>query len=197
MLDIYSYLTLHKGNCCLFGMKNHNVKGEVSVSISKGDVLFLEHILSENPDFMHCAEFGTWAGITSMYLGMAMRIRGGKLFTFDIGDFRPKRIKIAWLDNMTFVRENVLEPDSRVLDFIKKIISTPKTLVFFDNGNKIKEVSMYAQYIIPGSGFLVHDWNNEIKISDIQKTLDENNFVMEYENAAEFLHSHLRFFRKK
>lgn len=68
-----------------------------------GDTIMLTWILdkyrSAPPDF---TEFGTFGGVTALYLGMAARLRGGSLYTFDISDDRSQEVKNAWLPNMKF-----------------------------------------------------------------------------------------------
>ena len=49
-----------------------------------GDVQLLNWILASRRDVVRVCEFGTYTGVTSLYLGMAMAIRGGKVDTYDI-----------------------------------------------------------------------------------------------------------------
>jgi hypothetical protein len=40
-------------------------------------------------------------------------------------------------------------------------------LLFFDNGNKPKEVEIYSPYLKAGDIAVVHDWKSEIYMKDI------------------------------
>jgi hypothetical protein len=68
-----------------------------------GDHMMLDWVLDKHRDASpHMVELGTFGGITALYLGMASRLRGGDLDTFDINDDRSPQVKLAWLPNMMF-----------------------------------------------------------------------------------------------
>jgi hypothetical protein len=50
-----------------------------------------------------------------------------------------------------------------------------KKLLYCDNGNKIKEINMYAQYLNPNDLLGVHDWGTEVFIEGIQETVTKEN----------------------
>lgn len=68
-------------------------------------------------------------------------------------------------DVKNFHRINILEEEER----IKNILQTaPMGLVLYcDNGDKPKEVAMYAKYLGPRDYLAVHDYQIEINRSDI------------------------------
>jgi hypothetical protein len=79
-----------------------------SVGVGYGDVLLLGLAMNVNPNLSSFVELGTYKGTTSLYLGMAARMRvgtngqaRGRLDTFDIADFRSTRVRNGWLPKMT------------------------------------------------------------------------------------------------
>ena len=78
-------------------------------SFGHGDRIFLDFILSSKPQYSSFVEFGTFKGLTSLYLGMSSKLRRNakKFRTFDIKDFRQPHIVTAWMDNMEFTIANL------------------------------------------------------------------------------------------
>jgi hypothetical protein len=76
---------------------------------------------------------------------------------------------------------------------IEKYMSIENTLAFIDNGDKAKEVNMYAPYLKQGSGFIVHDWGTEIFEHQIADTIQKYNFKREYEDIGNMLYCNCSF----
>lgn len=126
-------------------------------------------------------EFGTMAGgLTLLFHEWNRDI---PLYTYDkytiIHHFR--RTDIATMEDLEnlnangfndnvkiFIQDILSEPVPEIVDLIQ---SDKRVLLYCDNGNKIQEVHMYAKYLKSGSLLGVHDWNREIKRSDIDKPL--------------------------
>lgn len=142
--------------------------------MSEVDHAALNFILAANPESGgKIVEFGTAMGLTSLYLGMAAKLRDGELITYDYIDVdcRDDRVKTAWLDNMHFKQADILstreECPSRssiqrdgkctpcTSDVAKDVASANIFLV--DNGEKIHETSVYAKFLNVGSIIIVHD----------------------------------------
>jgi predicted O-methyltransferase YrrM len=125
---------------------------------SQADRIYFEHIWKYNPQIKNVVEFGTLLGITSLYFGMFVALRGGKLITFDFVDERLKEVKKIWLPEMEYIKMDILvSAQQKVIEYISK----PDTFVFIDNGNKAKEVLLYTEHVANGNIVAVHDWAPE------------------------------------
>ena len=119
-----------------------------SVGIGYGDLLLLGLALNVNPmSSNHFVELGTYKGTTSLYLGMAARMRLGKhgkghgrLDTFDIADLRSESVRHAWLPEMflhvidiegELLHANGFHPHPLVVDKVQQA-----SLLFIDGGLK-------------------------------------------------------------
>eukprot|EP00937_MAST-01D_sp_MAST-1D-sp2_P005290 g5290.t1 len=190
-----------------------------------GDRLFLDFVLAKHQEFQHAIEFGTYRGETSLFLGMAMRTRGGTLLTYDIGDYRRPEVKRGWLDNMRFEVQDLLGGDgaygaggtggaggadetgragaggfdaqganTRAVAALADARTAPK-LLLVDNGDKYREAKLYVHHLPAGSGFVIHDWDQEVSAHAILPLAAAAGFEQRYEElAADVLHCHLRFF---
>lgn len=165
-----------------------SVFGMFGNQLSRGDMLFIEYVLGNNQQYTNVVELGTAAGITSLYLGIAMRLRGGGFNSFDIKDYKNGYVDLVWSDmeNIVFqYEEDILQSVSKNVSLLMSMVNT---LAFIDNGDKAKEVNMYAPYLQVGSGFIVHDWNTEIFEHQIAETIRECNFKRQYEDIGDMLH---------
>lgn len=189
-MDIHNYLNLVVDNQYNVG----SVFGQYGHQLSRGDMMFMEYILANNEQkYTTVVELGTAIGLTSLYLGVSMKLRNGKLYTFDNIDHRSNGVKLLWQDNMTQHIADVLSsPNNDVIE----LMGIDNTLAFIDNGDKKKEVNMYAPFIKNKSGLLVHDWNTEVFEHEISETLIKYNFKRQYEDIGNMLHSHLAFWIK-
>ena len=201
---LQEFMSLRNVGRSLFG-----VGGDPDEQILMGaaDRLFLEFVLVKH-QWVHLVEFGTWTGLTSLYLGVSAALKGQSFITYDFKDYRREEVKDTWHPVMEFELVNLLgvepEEDNRpvsdvpedwqpVLSVVERV-SRPNTLLLVDNGNKKAETRLYCPHLQPESGFLIHDWDVEVGIEDIRETVEQNNFQMAYNDVAEMLGSHLRFF---
>lgn len=163
-------------------------------STGHGDFLFLDFLLCQRPLWRNIVELGTGSGLTTLYIGMCAACRCGRLATYD------KRFTTAWAwsslwpDCVTQKIEDVLTTKSKnvVAD-----IERPGTFLICDNGKKIQEANMYAPHLEEGSGFAVHDWGHEIRLSDIHEMLQREGFVPLFHEEAEAMQSKLRAWEKR
>jgi len=207
--DLRQYISLRNTSRSQFGIGG---MPDDRVLMGHADFIFIDFVLLRRP-WKSIVEFGTWTGLTSLYLGMAARLRQIPFTTYDYKDFRLDEIKMAWLPAMEFQEVNLLggaepakegepigkealpdkiEPDADVV----QRISRDGVLLLVDNGNKVVEANSYCPHLKAGSAFMIHDWGCEVLRSEIQEMLRDCGFVMEGEDVAEMLGSHLRYFVK-
>ena len=182
-----------------------------AMQLSWADIIFIDFVLASRQDIRSIVEVGTFGGVSSLYLGLISKMRGGQFHTFDIDDQRPPRVLKGWLENMHFYEEDVLfknpskstelelnemPKNKRLISLLKKSEKEP-LVVFFDSV-KCLETKMYLQYLAkkPGSVFFVHDWYFEVGLDCLQETLDNHNFIPLYDQFAEHLGSAARAFHQ-
>jgi len=159
------------------------------IGTGRGDLFYIDYIVAKHNNFKNFIELGTFGGVTSLYIGMIARLRKSTFYTFDISDRRIPCIKDSWLDNMFFMQEDILiSANKNVINQIEK----ENIFLFIDNGNKIKEFSLYVPYLKTNSVVFVHDWNEEIRESDIVEIIKQNNLIPFHNDMAEKLQSSCR-----
>ena len=155
-------------------------------AMGHGDYLYLDFVLFHHPHIVHAVELGTQYGLTAIYLGMAMRLRGGDLATFDITDQRTPAPKLAWLPNMDFFLEDVLTDNERV----KSLVARENVALLVDNGNKERETELYARLLGKHGVIFIHDWGTEVNPNAVEPFL--GGFTPFRHDIAETCCSHLR-----
>ncbi len=185
MSELKEYLSLDSTNRNLYGC------GYYEISTGLADRAFIDDIIFHNHHISQIVELGTFKGVTSLHLGMSARVMEKDFYTFDIEDLRPLKIKKAWLDNMHFYQEDILSLNQNLVN----IISKPNTLIFIDNGDKEKEFNMYVPFLGPNSIIIIHDWETEVFLKNIQETIDE--FLLEpyNEKLGDMLGTHCKAWR--
>ena len=153
-------------------LNNRSIFGQSDVQISHADLLAFETVLAIKP--LPIVELGTGTGVTSMYLGTAAAINNVLMMSFDITDRRLPGVKAAWLNNMSFFRQDIFEDHHRI---IADLLSRYPVLLFCDNGNKPKEFQTFVPHLLPGSIVIVHDWLHEIFHLDVEKTVETCNLT--------------------
>jgi len=191
--DICSYLSL--GGCCHY---RHLLGFDFQFSPQFGwaDLMMLDFAFTGHPNLKNIVEFGTYFGVTSLYLGLMSRIRAGHFKTFDISEKRHHLVSGAWLSNMEYIEVNLL-----TMPIDERIITTvgqDNTLFFFDNGDKTTECNRFLQYVQKGKNVLcTHDWDIEVSLPVIQESLNAFGWEPWAHKHAEMLGAHVRCFRKK
>ena len=114
-------------------------------------------------------ELGTGHGGMTLYFGLKCRDAGAKFYTYDnvtSTDFMmPIEQKINLSASYTCI--DIFSDEAKGI-IGPLITNSPKPLcIFFDNGNKPREWSIYAPLTSPGDFCVVHDWDTEFKASDI------------------------------
>eukprot|EP01101_Sappina_pedata_P006598 TRINITY_DN331_c0_g1_i1.p1 TRINITY_DN331_c0_g1~~TRINITY_DN331_c0_g1_i1.p1 ORF type:complete len:241 (-),score=85.63 TRINITY_DN331_c0_g1_i1:100-822(-) len=164
-----------------------------------GDFMMLDFMFTAHKSLKNIIELGSYKGISGLYLGAMANVRGGLFVSFDHIDRRSEAIKLAWARQpyMQQVMANLLAPapyDQNLLPYL----GWRDTLYFFDNGKKIYEINSYLPFISKNnSPFCTHDWEDEIRLSDIQAQLTAYDYIQFAFSHAEMLGSHVRCFHKR
>ena len=157
-----------------------------------GDKLFLEFVLQRYPGFKKMVEFGTWTGITSMYVGLAAAMRGGTLTTFDLADQRTEDVKRVWLDGVMRMEFADLENPDAVAGNARRALQTAD-FWFNDGGDKDLEAELYARFLPIGAGVLAHDFSYDHARPQRGHLLEDFGFTPMYEDVGIHLNSCARF----
>jgi predicted O-methyltransferase YrrM len=190
-MDVCSFLNLNCHSMIFFaGQVSH----QFATSHADRLLLDLAYTYTNSPRLGDITEFGTAGGLTSMYFGLACRLRGAVLHTYDYMDKRTGPVKRAWLnDSMVYIIDNLLIPtlsQSAIASLLR-----PNQLAFMDNGNKAWEVEHYAQYLTVGSVLATHDWRNEVD-GRIEPALTRLGFVRRFNDFALTIGSHVRVWKR-
>lgn len=182
------YLQLKSRKGSLFGCSRKAAK------ISHADLLLFELIVSKNK-VNHIIEFGTYQGITSLYLGTMAKLKGASFISFDYKDFRSARAKELWNKDMEFECVNLLakQESSLVLERVKR----KRSFTFIDNGNKELEVKKYVPLMKRGSIVQIHDWKTEVAPDFVLPILESNGFKPLYLDFCESIESSSRAFKRE
>lgn len=144
------------------------------------DLFIFERTFQEyKPDII--IELGTYLGALTHFLSLHAHV-----WTIDNMERKFKRY-----DNVDYNIGDVFS--STIRDSIEHLVRYNKQVFFFcDNGNKINEFHLYAPLLKKGDIIFVHDWNNEIKIEDIQQTIDEEKLTSYLHELSKKYNSLLR-----
>ncbi len=195
MPDWCTYISLechlaHK----MLGFRQHT---DYQMAFSIADRMLVELAFARYPNLKHITELGTSAGVSTLYLSLMARTRGGTLLSFDWQDrFRQvPEVVTGWLDNAVWTEANILIPggEPNVIAGIKRA----NNFVWFDNGNKVQEINTYLKYMTHDSIMFTHDWGDEITVDQFQHTLDQLGWVMLFQEYSEFIESGVRVFAHK
>ena len=144
------------------------------------DLFIFERTFQEfKPDLI--IELGTYLGALTHFFSLH-----GRVWTID----NMKRI-IKEYPNVKYTISDVFS-DSMVEGIKHSIQNHSQILLFCDNGNKIEEFKLYAPLLKKGDIIFVHDWNNEIKMNDIYKTILNENLTPYLHELSEKYNSLLR-----
>lgn len=129
----------------------------------------ISEILTENPQIKGIIEIGTFCGALSCYLGAECVERDYKpLYTFDDKiRYIPKLFKNLGIN---FVVDDCFSKKS--IKIIKDYVKDTPILFICDGGFKTKEFNAFAPLLPVGSVIGVHDWNIEVNMESIGKTVD-------------------------
>lgn len=122
------------------------------------------------PDIMgiiESHEVETFIELGTQYGGLSLMLSDGlpgvQVHTFDIRDQWSGKARTLGPDIIFHVEDILGDPGP-----VRELLRLPaRTLLYCDNGNKIKEVELYADHLKPGDILGVHDWGTEIGLEHI------------------------------
>jgi len=127
----------------------------------------LNKVFSANRDIKRVVELGTGLGGLTLFFGLNMLVRKGKVLTFDIEPVQSIHTQEYFERlNITFEHRSVFEEES--IEIARKFIKDERALIFCDNGRKPKEVQVYAEILKKNDLILAHDWGVEITKIDFE-----------------------------
>lgn len=138
---------------------------------SKAGLKAIRKILDENPDILRIVELGTGHGGMSLHLGSFICGRGGNVLTID-------RVRImdggydSWAKfgpkyHVNFIERDVFNP-STVIE-VSNFIQHYRAMILCDNGDKKREVELYAKILKKGDLLLAHDHPGEWYVEDLSE----------------------------
>ena len=144
----------------LFTPKNQSFCG-VKMSQTWSSLSMLENILASDKDIVRVVELGTGCGGLTLFFGLHMTARNGKVLTFDTRSRQtPLWHNLANLLNITFEQRDVFE--AATIQKAKTFIKDGRALVYCDNGDKKREFPLYTPILKKNDLIMVHDWKIEI-----------------------------------
>jgi hypothetical protein len=143
-------LSLYELGCTFLGR---------NCSQSWPDFLLWERLFAAHPELRSVVELGTGEGGFSHYLYLQCERR---------------RIEFSTFDHVHMDGQDV--PGFRCLDIFAQpdVVAgcfAPPTLLFCDDGDKPREVAVFAPLLEPGDIVVAHDWGDEIALRDIPPEL--------------------------
>lgn len=160
-----------------------------------GELYLVERLMCLNK-FDSIIELGTLYGGLTLLLGLHALRLNARVLTIDIRD-EPTGFyqKLKDILPITFLKSDIFSMEAEQL--IKEMIAnSKKTLLYCDGGNKAKEFNTFAPLIKKGDIIIAHDHPREIKLSQIQETIDRNNLTPIYWNEKISLNSRQIFYRR-
>ena len=137
-------------------------------------------------------ELGTASGGFSLYLYMSALNLNADFETYDINPPVSLPVMEVLPFKKTFFQLDIFK---NIKNIGGNINQPGQTILFCDNGKKIEEFKALAPFLKIGDIIGAHDWNTEIKDTDVQETIDKFNLhhlPVRYETEA-----HTKFFIKK
>lgn len=131
---------------------------------------------------MTVVELGTDEGGFAAFLADLVAPWAGHVTTFDRErKFDPKLLSST--PNLSFVQGDVLMLNEKVVE----LVSRPSTLLYCDNGNKKREMQLYAPDLQAGSLLGVHDYDTEVAATWCEAFMQEHDFLPERHDEMEKL----------
>ena len=108
--------------------------------------------------FKRIIDLGTWRGSHALFLYLFAINKNADFYTFDNKDYIDSPVKKALEFEKHFFKKDIFKEATMIRALIKK---TGRTILFCDDGNKIKEFKTFRSYLKIGDIIAIHDWNVE------------------------------------
>ena len=154
---------------------------------------FFEYYFEANR-FEYIVEFGSQKGCLSTYFANLAAITEAFFFetyelfpdtdwnrreTEGVGHWYERLAEISPYIN--YFHQDVFSDET--VNHVKGNVEEYKTFIFCDGGDKAKEFNTYAPLLKPGDCIAAHDWGIEIRVEQIQETLDKYNLMPDAPHA--------------
>ncbi len=153
----------------------------------------LWELLLNKGSFKRIIELGTWQGALSLYFALYSIEQNMDFYTYDNKDYYPSPLKKFINFDQYFQRLDIFSYEHMIAGLISK---PERTLLFCDNGNKIREFNTFAPYLKSNDIIGVHDWDAEISLEDIKETCEKYNLKIYQIMKDQTLRTNIQLFKK-
>jgi len=168
--------------------------GEAGRSLMRpSDLLVIEWAFHEDQSLKHFVEVGSLTGLSSLYFAQFCRMRGGEFHAFD--KRQPlQKYRELWPALAMFHQCDVLVEAN---DEVVQTIEQPHSFVLLDNGNKPRELELYAKHLPERSVLAVHNFGSEVdRQCNWQAIVDAAGLTEYLTDECKEWHSSLRCWRR-
>jgi len=141
---------------------------------SWGEIFELDVLLSVC-EFSTIVELGTGFGATAAFLGTHSVISGADVYTYDNSPMVTD--KVQNLFNRIGVKYEVLdifENEEKIANLIQR---DGRTLLYCDNGDKVREMKLWGKYLKKDDVVLIHDYPEEVPQRAIDETCEMHGLI--------------------
>jgi hypothetical protein len=117
------------------------------MQMCRGDVMLLEHVLSQSPGCRTILEFGSGSGLQTVYLGMAMLFRQGVVHAFNTR--RPPYSTFCSPNVMFHIKDEPL---------VAALVTDTPVVAIIDGGDRMARIRQVADVLPEDSNITIHDW---------------------------------------
>lgn len=135
-----------------------------SVSKTWTEIYQVEAILNA-VNYERIIELGTGSGSLTVFMAAHAAVKSKLLHSFDNKHPSDECLKVMGMLGASFLKCDIFIDE----EFIGKLIDNDGlTILYCDNGNKPKEMDVFAKYMKRGDIMLIHDYPDEVKDFDIE-----------------------------
>ena len=138
--------------------------------------ILVDIFLRFKPDMI--IELGTFHGGATLVFHEAML--DVEIHTFD----KQNLIDLGLFDRnkVFFYQEDLIDAENSTVVKVLETNKHKRKILYCDNGNKEKEIKLYAKYLSAGDLLGCHDWRAEVRPEVIAPVLLKHNFVSSPDN---------------